>query len=342
MKTVAAFGEIMLRLSPPDRERFFQSPCFRAHFGGSEANVVASLAQFGHSTRFISAVPKNEIGSAAIRALRLVGVETDFIVRKGKRLGIYFAETGNNQKPTHVIYDRDHSGIAEAARSDIDWDKSLAGADWLHMTGITPAVSRSAADLTWDAVRAAKANGLQVSVDLNYRAKLWQYGVPAAKVMREIFKYADVGFANEDDCRNSLGIEMDVADPGAPPDIEAYEAMTLKVMEEFPNLTRLAVTLRESRSADHNVWSGVLRNRREFIAGPRYEIAHVVDRIGAGDAFAAGLIHGLDIFSSDRDALEFALAASCLKHSIPGDFNLVSESEVLILMKGDGSGRIRR
>lgn len=342
MKTVAAFGEIMLRLSPLGQERLFQSPCFQTFFGGGEANVAVSLARFGHPVRYLSVIPGNDVGDAALRELGKWGVTTEHIVRQGKRLGIYFAESGANQRPAQVIYDRDHSGIAEAKRGDIDWEKAFAGINWFHVTGITPAISRSAADLTLDAVKAAESKGIAVSVDLNYRSKLWKYGAPAAEVMAEIFKFADVGIANEEDCQKSLGIEADVLVQSGPLDIRAYEKLTRRVMDQFPKLSRMAITLRESRSADQNGWSAVMRNRKEFMTGPRYEIADIVDRIGAGDAFAAGLIHGLDIFSSDQEALDFAIAASCLKHSIPGDFNLVTESEVLALMKGDASGRVRR
>ena len=342
MKTVAAFGEIMLRLSPLGQERLFQSPCFQTFFGGGEANVAVSLARFGHPVRYLSVIPANDAGDAALRELGKWGVTTEHIVRQGKRLGIYFAESGANQRPAQVIYDRDHSGIAEAKRGDIDWEKAFAGINWFHVTGITPAISRSAADLTLDAVKAAESKGIAVSVDLNYRSKLWKYGVPAAEVMAEIFKFADVGIANEEDCQKSLGIEADVLVQSGTLDIRAYENLIRRVMDQFPKLSRMAITLRESRSADQNGWSAVMRNRKEFMTGPRYEIADIVDRIGAGDAFAAGLIHGLDIFSSDQEALDFAIAASCLKHSIPGDFNLATESEVLALMKGDASGRVRR
>jgi len=342
MKTVAAFGEIMLRLSPLGQERLFQSPCFQTFFGGGEANVAVSLARFGHPVRYLSVIPANDVGDAALRELGKWGVTTEHIVRQGKRLGIYFAESGANQRPAQVIYDRDHSGIAEAKRGDINWEKAFAGINWFHVTGITPAISRSAADLTLDAVKAAESKGIAVSVDLNYRSKLWKYGAPAAEVMAEIFKFADVGIANEEDCQKSLGIEADVLVQSGALDIRAYEKLTRRVMDQFPKLSRMAITLRESRSADQNGWSAVMRNRKEFMTGPRYEIADIVDRIGAGDAFAAGLIHGLDIFSSDQEALDFAIAASCLKHSIPGDFNLVTESEVLALMKGDASGRVRR
>jgi len=342
MKTVATFGEIMLRLSPPDKERLFQSPALTAFFGGAEANVAVSLALFGHETRFISVVPDNDIGAAAGRELRKYGVRTDHIVRRGRRLGIYFAVPGANQRPSEVIYDREHSAIADIGKGAIDWSLALAGVQWLHLTGITPAISRAAAEQTMIAVRTARTRGITVSVDLNYRGKLWKYGMEAPEVMGEIFKRADIGIANEEDCQKSLGIAAETALPAAGLDIATYERLTARVMEKFPNLKKMAVTLRESRSAEHNIWSGGLRNATEFIAGPRFAIEDIVDRIGSGDAFAAGLIHGFDLFSSDQEALEFALAASCLKHSIPGDFNLITEDEALALMKGDKTGRIKR
>ena len=342
MKKVAAFGEIMLRLSPPGRERLFQSPRLRTFFGGGEANVVASLAQLGHAARFITVLPANEIAAAAIRELRMLGVDTGAIVRQGSRMGIYFAEAGANQKPTQVIYDREGAAIAAAKPGDIDWGGALAGMDWFHITGITPALSRSAADLSLEAVRAAKAAGLTVSVDLNYRAKLWNYGVGAPEVMGEIFRHADVGVANEEEFQKSLGLELPLPGPSERLDPRAYEALTDRVMERFPNLAKVAVTLRENTSADRNGWSAVLRTRSGFLVGPRYEITDIVDRIGGGDAFVAGLIHGWDAFPTDAEALAFALAASCLKHSIPGDINLASEREALVLMRGDGSGRVRR
>lgn len=342
MKSVAAFGEIMLRLSPPGRERFFQSPGFTAYFGGGEANVVASLAQFGHPARFVTVLPHNEIGSAALCKLRMLGVDTSGIIRGGGRLGLYFAEAGANQKPTQVIYDRDHSGLAEAKPGDIDWVTALKGMDWFHITGITPALSRSAADLSLEAVRAAQAAGLTVSVDLNFRTKLWNYGVSAPEVMREIFRYADVGIANEEEFHQSLGLGTALPPPFERLDRKIYETLTEEVMAQFPRLSKVAVTLRENESADRNGWSAVLRTKTEFISGVRYEILDIVDRIGGGDAFVAGLIHGFDAFPTDAEALDFALAASCLKHSIPGDFNLVSEREVLALMRGDGSGRVLR
>ncbi len=342
MKRIVTFGEIMLRLSPPGRETLFQSPRLEATFGGGEANVAVSLARFGHPVRYVSVVPPNDIGEAAVRELRRWGVETDFVARGGRRLGIYFAETGANQRPSKVIYDRDGSALAEAKPGSIDWPRIFDGADWFHTTGITPALSRSAADLTLEAVKAAKSGGLTVSVDLNYRAKLWKYGPSAPEVMREVIRYADVAVANEEDCQKSLGIEARANVRSGKLELAAYEDLTARVLEAFPNLGRVAVTLRESHSADWNGWSGVLRNKTEFLAGPKYDIRDIVDRIGGGDAFAAGLIHGLSTLAADREALGFAVAAACLKHSIPGDFNLVGEKDVLALLAGDASGRVQR
>lgn len=342
MKKVVTFGEIMLRLSPPGREALFQSPRLEATFGGGEANVAVSLARFGHPVRYVSAVPSNDIGEAALRELRRWGVETDFVARAGRRLGIYFAETGANQRPSKVVYDREHSSLAEAKPGAIDWGRVFEGAGWFHTTGITPALSQGAADLTLEAVKAAKDKGLTVSVDLNFRAKLWKYGRSAPEVMREVVRFADVAVANEEDCQKSLGIEARADVRSGKLELAAYEDLTARVLEAFPNLGRVVVTLRESHSADWNGWSGVLRNRTEFLAGPKYEIRDIVDRIGGGDAFAAGLIHGLSALATDREALGFAVAAACLKHSVPGDFNLAGEKDVLALLAGDASGRVQR
>jgi len=342
MAKVATFGEIMLRLSPPGRERLFQSPRLEAVFGGGEANVAVSLAILRHQSRWISVVPANPVGKAALGELRRYGVDVGAVVRAGRRLGIYFAETGANERPSQVLYDREGSGIAEAKLGDIDWAKALDGMDWLHVTGITPAVSASAAALTIEAVRAARAMAMTVSLDLNYRAKLWRYGRPAPEVMREIAALADVLVGNEEDCQKALGLGSPV-DPGSwRLDLKAYETLTAEVMAAFPNVQRAAITLRESLSADWNRWSAVMRNRSGFLAGPSYEIRAIVDRIGTGDAFAAGLIHGLTTLGSDAEALDFAVAASALKHSIPGDWNLATEKEILALVKGDRSGRVKR
>lgn len=304
--------------------------------------MAVSLSLLGHKVRYISVIPANDIGEAAVRELRKYGVETDFILRQGKRLGIYFAETGANQKPSRVIYDRDQSAIAEAKPGDIDWEKAFDHIDWLHVTGITPALSASAAELTEEAVRKAREKGIGISIDFNYRGKLWKYGKSAPEVMRGLVRLADVGIGNEEDCQKSLGIRAAADVESGKLDLAIYEKLTADVLEAFPNLSRVAITLRESHSADHNSWSACLRNKQGFIAATKYEIADIIDRIGGGDAFAAGLIHGLDLFPDDAAALEFAVAASCLKHSIPGDFNLVGEKEVLALMRGEKSGRVQR
>jgi 2-dehydro-3-deoxygluconokinase len=342
MKTIAAFGEIMLRLSPPGYEKLLQSPRLSARFGGGEANVAVSLAILGHRVRYITIVPAQEIGEAAISELRKWGVETDHVLRQGKRLGIYFAETGANQRPGKVIYDREYSAISEAGADSIDWEEALRGVDWFHLTGITPALSATAAELALRSVRTAKEKGVRVSVDLNYRAQLWKYGQSAPAVMARIVPFADVAIGNEEDFQKSLGIPVDADVESGSLLLASYEKLTALVLERFPNLKLVAVTLRESRSADKNIWSAILRNKKRFVSGPRYEIADIVDRVGGGDAFAAGLIHGLDLFGDDEQALSFAVAASCLKHSLPGDFNLATEGEILALMKGDRSGRIKR
>lgn len=342
MKTFAAFGEIMLRLTPAGRERLFQSPVLGATFGGAEANVAVSLARFGHPARFVSVVPANPVGEAALVELKKHGVNTDFVKRQGKRLGIYYAEPGATQRPSLVVYDREHSALAEAKSGDLDWDRIMDGVDWFHTTGITPAISASAADLVLEAVRAAKARGLTVSLDLNFRAKLWRYGKSAPEVMGELLKFADLAMANEEDIQRSLGLKADAEAAGRTLDIGLYEKLAAQVMSRFPNVSRVAITLRESLGADHNRWSAVLGTRQGFHVSEKYDILPVVDRIGSGDAFAAGLLHGLDVLGSDKEALELATAASCLKHSIPGDFNLVDEAEVKALLGGDASGRIRR
>lgn len=342
MSTIAAFGEIMLRLSPPGRERLFQSPRLETCFGGGEANAAAALAGFGHRVRYVTVLPSNPLGDAALAELRRAGVETDFIIRRPGRLGLYFAETGADQRPSRVVYDRSGSALALSRPGDVAWTDVFAGAQWFHVTGITPAVSASAAELAAEAVRSAKAAGLQVSLDLNYRSKLWAYGKSAPEVMRPLTASIDLLVANEEDIQKALGFGQ-ANGAGAPGlDPAAYERLTAEVMSSFPNLSRVAVTLRESRSADRNGWSAVLRSRDGFLAGPTYEIADIVDRIGAGDAFAAGLIHGLLTWGTDREALDFAAAASCLKHAIPGDFNRVDEAEVLALVRGEAGGRIRR
>jgi 2-dehydro-3-deoxygluconokinase len=339
---IVAFGEIMLRLKPPGSQRFFQSPLFEATFGGGEANVAVALARFGCDASFVSVIPPNAIGDACLGELRRQGVDTTHIVRKGSRLGIYFLEAGGSQRPSVVIYDRGGASIAEARRGDIDWDAAFVGASWFHLTGITPAISQSAAELSVEAVRRAKQKGLTVSCDLNYRKNLWKYGKGAPEVMGEIVRHVDVIMANEEDCQQVLGIKADIDVDAGVLDPARYRTLTEKVLGAYPSVGRVAITLRESRSADDNGWSAVLHDGKDFHVSRRYEIRDIVDRVGSGDTFAAGLIYGLVNLPSVSDALEFAVAASCLKHSIPGDLPLLSVPEVKALMSGSGSGRVQR
>ena len=342
MTRVVTLGEVMLRLKSPGFERLFQSPTLEATFGGAEANVAASLAQFGVDARFVSAVPANNVGDACLAALRALGVDVSAVRRAGERLGVYFLENGSNQRPSRVTYDRAGSAISIARASDFDWDEIFAGADWFHVTGVTPAISATAAELAISAAKAARERGLTVSCDFNYRKNLWKYGKKAPDVMRELVAHATVGVANEEDCQNALGIDADVNVEGAELTHEKYRALAEKVLAAFPRLERLAITLRESYGADHNGWSAVLHNRNQLLSSAHYDIAAIVDRVGAGDSFAAGLIYGLRAYRDDQRALEFATAASCLKHSIPGDINRVSVAEVEALMSGDASGRVKR
>jgi len=342
MERYVTFGEIMLRLKAPGHERFFQSPYLEATFGGGEANVAAGLAHFGMDTAYVSVIPDNSIGDACVAELKKHGIDTSFIVRKGNRLGIYFLESGANQRPSKVIYDRAHSAVSEAVPSDIDWEGVFKGACWFHITGITPAVSEKAAENSFFAVKKAKEAGLTVSCDLNYRKKLWKFGKSAPEIMCELIRYVDVAVGNEEDCQKSLGIGMDVDVESGRLDVSKYRNLTDMVLERFPNLNMIAVTMRESHSADYNGWSAVLNTGDDFFVSAKYEIHDIVDRVGGGDAFSAGLIYGLNNLKTGRDALEFAAAASCLKHSIPGDLPLLSVDEVSSLVKGGGSGRVQR
>jgi 2-dehydro-3-deoxygluconokinase len=287
-------------------------------------------------------LPDNDIADACIRELRGFGVDVSRIRRSGERMGIYFLEAGANQRPSKVVYDRAGSSICEAGPDDFDWDTIFAGCEWFHITGITPALSSSAAAMSLAAVQAAKRLGVTVSCDFNYRGKLWKYGKTAPEVMTGLVKYVDVGIANEEDCQKSLGITVDVDVASGELDTSKYEALSARMMEVFPNLTHMAITLRESKSADRNGWSACLRDADGFKLSRHYEITDIVDRVGGGDSFASGLIAGLSLFSDAQQSLEFAVAASCLKHSILGDFNRVSVDEVTKLMGGDGSGRVQR
>ncbi len=344
MAKVVTFGEIMLRLKSPAYERFFQSPVLEATFGGGEANVSVSLANYGMDTRFVTVLPKNDIGEACIRELRGFGVDTSCIVRKDGRMGIYYLETGAVQRPSKVIYDRAGSAIAEAGKDDIDWKKAFEGATWFHLTGITPAISQGAADLSLEAVKAAKAMGLHVSCDLNYRKNLWKYGKRADEVMTELVKYVDTVIANEEDFQKSLCLSVESAGSveAGEINVENYKRIAALAMETYPNIKRVAITLRESKSANHNDWSACLYNGKDFFLSRKYAITDIVDRVGGGDSFGGGLIYGLNTYDDEKTALEFAVAASCLKHTIPGDYNRVSAAEVESLMKGSGTGRVQR
>ena len=342
MSRVITFGEVMLRLKAPAHEVLFQSPVLEATFGGAEANVAVSLAQYGLPVAFATAIPANAIGDACVGELRRFGVDTRLIKRQGSRLGVYFLEAGANQRPSKVVYDRGGSAIATARPGDFDWDAIFQGATWFHISGVTPAISSSAAELSLEAARQARAQGVTVSCDYNYRKNLWKYGRSAPDVMRELVQHVDVGIANEEDCQKSLGIDVDVDVHAGTLEAQRYSIIAQRVLDQFPNLRLQVITLRESRSADVNGWSACLHNHDEFIVSRQYEIADIVDRVGAGDSFAAGFIYGKITYTDDRKALEFATAASCLKHSIAGDFNRVGVGDVEALMGGEGSGRVQR
>jgi 2-dehydro-3-deoxygluconokinase len=341
---VVTFGEIMLRLKSPAYERFFQSPAFEATFGGGEANVAVSLANFGLDAAFLTLLPKNEIGDACVQELRGFGVDTSGIVRKGGRMGIYFLETGAVQRPSKVIYDRADSAIAKSEPGDIDWKKVFSGATWFHISGITPAISANAAALSFEAVKTAQEMGVHVSCDLNYRKNLWKYGKTADQVMVDLVKHVDTVIANEEDLQKALLIKAGSAgdvEKGAL-DLAQYKAIAKLTMEKYPNIKRVAITLRESKNANHNDWSACLYNGKDFYISRKYVITDIVDRVGGGDSFCGGLIYGLNTYDDEKTALEFATAASCLKHTIPGDFNRSSADEIRNLMKGSGSGRVQR
>ncbi len=339
---IITFGEIMLRLKSPGQERFFQSPILEATFGGGEANVAVSLANFGLDVSYVTVLPDNDIGLACVAGLRCFGIDTSLIAKGAGRMGIYFLETGANQRSSKVIYDRAYSALSQAKPGDIDWKKVFTNATWFHITGITPAISAAAAELSLESVKAAKKMGLTVSCDFNFRGKLWKYGKSAPEIMTELVKHVDVGIANEEDCQKSLGISADVDVESGKLDTAKYKTLTQKIMKSFPQLKVMAVTLRESRNADNNGWSACLRDEKSFYLSHKYEITDIVDRVGGGDAFASGLIYGLLNYKNKKDALNFAVAASCLKHSIPGDFNRVTLAEVENLKGGDASGRVQR
>jgi 2-dehydro-3-deoxygluconokinase len=344
MARVVTFGEIMMRLSPPGQQRFTQARSFDVIYGGGESNVAVSLANFDIPVDFVTRLPKNDIGEACLQFLRQYGVGTSHILRGGERLGIYFLEHGSAQRGSSVIYDRAGSSTATIQTGMVDWGTVFKGADWFHWTGITPAISQGAAEACLEAVQSAKANGLTVSTDLNYRAKLWKWGRPASEVMVELVALCDIVIGNEEDAEKVFGIHAPKTDVrSGKVDAEQYRYVCEVLAESFPNLKTIAITLRGSLSASHNTWSAVLWRAGELYFAPTYDITPIVDRVGGGDSFVAGLIYGLLSYADDMDkTVRFAVATSALKHTIFGDFNLVSVNEVEKLMAGDASGRVSR
>lgn len=339
---VLTFGEIMLRLCAPGHERFFQSNIMEATFGGGEANVAVSLANYGMDVEYCTVLPENTIGDECVKELRKFGVNTRKVQRGPGRMGIYFLENGANQLPSKVIYDRTYSSISLAKPGDINWDEVFEGVEWFHITGITPAISESAMELSLESVRFAKEKGITVSCNLNYRKNLWKYGKKAAEVMRELVKYVDVAIANEEDVQKALEITVEVDVKSGVLDRDKYKILGEKVLKTYPNMKMIAITLRESHSADWNGWAACLNDGKNFYVSKKYEIHDIIDRVGGGDSFAGGLIYGLNNYENKQQALDFAVAASCLKHSIIGDFNRVSVSDVEKLAHGDGTGRVQR
>lgn len=339
-KKVVTFGEIMLRLAPEGYYRFTQAERFGATFGGGEANVAVSLANYGMDAAFVSRLPAHEIGQAAVNSLRRYGVDTDFIARGGSRVGIYYLEKGASQRPSKVIYDRAGSSIAAASKEDFNWDAILEGASWFHFTGITPALGDSIADICEEACITAKRKGIPISCDLNYRKKLWTRE-RAGQVMRRLCQYVDVCIANEEDAKDVFGIEAGDSDiSGGKLNFDGYKEVARKLSDQL-GFSKVAITLRTSVSASENNWMGLLYDGERFYFSKEYRMK-IVDRVGGGDSFGAGLIYGLLSGKTPEDALAFAVAASCLKHSIEGDFNLVSVDEVESLAGGDASGRVQR
>lgn len=340
MSKIVSFGEIMMRLSPEGCNRFNQVDSFDIYWGGGEANVAVSCANYGHHAIFVSKLPEHEIGQGAVNALQRNGVDTTFISRGGNRIGIYYCETGASMRPSKVIYDRAGSAIAEATADDFDFDSIMKGADWFHWSGITPAISDKAANLVKLACEAAKRNGVTVSCDLNFRKKLWT-PEKAQSIMRPLMQYVDVCIGNEEDAELCLGFKPSTDVEGGKTDAEGYKGIFREMAETF-GFKYVVSTLRESFSATHNGWKAMLYDGREFYQSKRYDINPIVDRVGGGDAFSGGLIHGLQTMDSPNEALEFAVAASALKQTIPGDFNLVSEEEVRALAGGAANGRVQR
>ena len=345
-KKVVTFGEIMLRLATPVYLRFNQSNQLTATFGGGEANVAVSLANYGIEASFVSRLPQNDIARACVMDLRKYGVDTSSIVYGGERLGIYFLETGAVARASKVVYDRAHSSIADIKPGMINWKEVLKDAGWFHWTGITPALSQGAADACLEAIRTANEMGVTVSCDLNYRKNLWKYGKTASEVMPQLVEGCDVLLGNEEDAEKVFGIKpegFDASQTEGEVDAAEFESVCRQLQARFPRAKKVIITLRGSINANHNTWSGVLYDGNELFTAPTYNITHIVDRVGGGDSFMGGLIYGLISYPEDsRKALHFAVAASCLKHTIYGDFNQVTVEEVENLMKGDGSGRVSR
>ena len=332
---VLTFGEIMLRLKAPGHERLMQTPNLEATFGGGEANVAVSLANYGMDAALLTFLPENAVADACIGELRRFNVDTSRIIRKAGRVGIYYLDAGANQLPSKVIYDRAYSSISLAGPGDVDWDKAFEDVEWMHISGITPAISESLMELSIESIKEAKKRNITVSCDLNYRKNLWKYGKNAQEVMSEMASYCDVLIANEEDVQKSLGITIDVDVESGEIDNSKYEILGNKILEKYPNTKLIAITLRESKSADTNGWSTCINNREKFYVSRHYDINDIIDRVGGGDSFAGGLIYGLNNYDTMEEALEFATAASCLKHSVIGDFNRVTVDDVKKLMGGD-------
>ena len=345
-KKVITFGEIMLRLATPDYQRFIQSTNLNATFGGGEANVAVSLANYGVPTEFVTRLPQNDIAQWCIAELRKYNVGTSHIIHGGNRMGIYFLEIGAVARASKVIYDRANSAIAQIEAGMIDWEEVFKDAQWFHWTGITPALSQSAADVCLEAIKTANKMGVTVSCDLNFRKNLWKYGKTAAEIMPALVEGCDIILGNEEDAEKVFGIMpegFDVAQTEGNVNMKEFESVCQQIMCKFSRAKKVIITLRGSINANHNTWGGCLFNGMNFYQSKRYDITHIVDRVGGGDSFMGGLIYGLITFpTDDRQALDFAVAASCLKHTIYGDFNLVTVSEVTNLLQGDGSGRVLR
>ena len=346
MKKVVTFGEIMLRLSPPANLRFSQANSFDAVYGGGESNVAVSLSNYGVPVEFVTRLPQNDMGTCAMMEMRKRGVGTQHIVYGGDRLGIYFLETGAVSRGSKVIYDRSHSAMAQITPGMIDWNSVFDGVGWFHWTGITPAISQGASDACLEAVKIASEKGITVSTDLNYRAKLWRYGKSSEPVMTELTSFCDIILGNEEDAEKHFGIKpegLDITTQGDQVKAEAFQSVCEQMMKKFPKAKKVITTLRGSISASHNTWAGILYDGKNIYTSPEYKITHIVDRVGGGDSFMGGLIYGLLQYpEDDQNALNFAVAASCLKHTIKGDANLVTVAEVEKLMSGDASGRVAR